>query len=340
MNKARILIRLGKAYLSYKRRDEEPVGLPLRMWVETSTLCNLKCPMCPNKDFSREQRSVLDLDLFKRIVDQAAGVVNDMYLHHRGEPFTNPNLFAMIRYAEAAGIRTRFHTNGGIMNEERALQLLDAKPHMVSFSVDGFSKVPYEAMRPGATFETTVQNILFLATEKRKRRQKLPYLEVERIRFRKPHPEENAEAIKLLREKFISHGVNEVIEKAEYEWSTGENSNCELPPAGNCCTFPWYAMVVCADGTVTPCPQDFWAKMNLGDFKTQTLQEIWHGAPYRQLRRSLHCNVADLEICRKCDRLCRKTVGGVPWQYAKTFLVDQLAGYGRLRRMLGTAERS
>ncbi len=295
--------------------------------------------MCPNKDLSRDERRVMDMDLFKRIVDQAAGVVNDMYLHHRGEPFTNPNLFAMIRYAESAGIRTRFHTNGGLMHADRARQLLDAKPHMVSFSVDGFSKAPYEAMRPGATFETTVQNILFLAAERKKRRQRFPYIEVERIRFRQPHPDENPDSIQRLRKKFLSHGVDEVIEKAEYEWSTADNSGCELPPAGNCCTFPWYAMVICADGTVTPCPQDFWAHMSLGDMKKQSLKEIWYGEPYRQLRRSLHHHVEDLALCRKCDRLCRKTVGGVPWQYAMTFLVDQLAGYGRIRRMLGTAER-
>lgn len=340
MNKLKVLYRLGTSLIGYKSRVEQPWGMPLRLWVETSNLCNLKCPMCPNKDLSGESRKLMELDLFKRIVDQAKGVVNDMYLHHRGEPFTNPALFDMIRYAEATGIKTRFHTNGGIMTEERAIRLLDAKPHMVSFSVDGFSKAPYEQARPGATFETTVQNILFLVAEKKKRCQKLPYIVVERIRFRVPHPDENAADVEALRQRFLSSGVDEVIEKAEYDWSTEDKADCDLPPAGNCCTFPWYAMVVCADGTVTPCPQDFWAKMNMGDLNRQSMREIWHGEAYRKLRRSLNNRVEDLALCRKCDRLCRKTVGGVPWQYAVTFLTDQLAGYGKVRKMLGTAERN
>jgi hypothetical protein len=33
-------------------------------------------------------------------------------------------------------------------------------------------------------------------------------------------------------------------------------------------------------------------------------------------------------------------VGGLPLQYMMTFLVDHLAGYGRVRRVLGTAERN
>jgi hypothetical protein len=34
-------------------------------------------------------------------------------------------------------------------------------------------------------------------------------------------------------------------------------------------------------------------------------------------------------------------VGGVPWQYALTFLTDQVVGYNRrLRRLIGTAERN
>jgi MoaA/NifB/PqqE/SkfB family radical SAM enzyme len=171
MKKIKTLFRLARAYRAYRRREETPTSLPLRLWVETSTRCNLRCPMCPNKDFPPAMRAVMDFDLFTSIVDQARGFVNDMYLHHRGEPFTHPRLFEMIRYAENAGIRTRFHTNGAMMDREKALRLLEAGPSFVSFSVDGFSKKPYEHARPGAIFEQTLDNILFLARERAARRQ-------------------------------------------------------------------------------------------------------------------------------------------------------------------------
>jgi MoaA/NifB/PqqE/SkfB family radical SAM enzyme len=99
-------------------------------------------------------------------------------------------------------------------------------------------------------------------------------------------------------------------------------------------------MVICSDGTVTPCPQDFWASLNMGNAREHTLREIWNGAAYRELRRSYRGDDALRPICAKCDRLYRKTVGGVPFQYMVTFLTDQLVGYGPLRRRLGTSERN
>ena len=46
-------------------------------------------------------------------------------------------------------------------------------------------------------------------------------------------------------------------------------------------------IVICADGTVTPCPQDFYACMRLGNVNEASLLEIWNGSAYRQLRRQL-----------------------------------------------------
>ena len=67
---------------------------------------------------------------------------------------------------------------------------------------------------------------------------------------------------------------------------------------------------------------------------------MWNGPAYRDLRRRLVSDLGSLTLCHKCDRLHRKTVGGVPLQYMFTFLTDQLIGYNRLRKRIGTAERN
>ena len=334
------LFRLSRSLMNYKRRSEVVQSMPIRLWVETSTMCNLECVMCPNKDLPDDEVSVMDLALFEKIVDEASGFAQDLYLHHRGEPFINPQLFSMIRYAEEAGLRTRFHTNGTMLTSGRTAKLLEAAPSMVSFSVDGFSKGPYERIRQGAAFEKTIGNIVFLAKQKRAAKLKKPYIIVERIKFKTPDPEENAESIAAMKKYLLDNGVDEVIEKDEYEWATEDTTANTSPDHGNCCTFPWYAMVICADGTVTPCPQDFWAKMVMGNARTASLREIWNGDAYHELRRGFRENIDSLPLCRKCDRLSRDVVAGVPLQYAKTFLVDQFAGYGKLRKLLGSSERS
>ena len=335
----RNVIHLFRIFVDYRRRAEVVRTLPIRLWIESSSICNLRCVMCPNKDMRREDLKLMSLDLFRKIVDEAKGSVNDLYLHHRGEPFTNPALFDMIAYARAAGIKTRFHSNGTLMDAAKTEQLLKAGPDYVSFSIDGFEKSVYEKVRIGATFEKTIDNIVRLLDMKKAMNLKRPYVVVEKIRFLHHDVPENREQVTALRSRFLAAGVNEVIEKDEYIWAEEKAPEMKGPRTCSICTYPWYAMVICADGTVTPCSQDFWAKMNMGNAATQSLEEIWNGEPYRELRRRFKTDIGSLPLCHKCDRLYRKTVGGIPFQYMVTFLVDQLIGYNKLRQWVGSGER-
>ncbi len=334
-----ILARMLRIYAGYRRCSETATALPLRLWVESSSRCNLRCPMCPNKSLPPGEKALMDMDLFRKIVDEARHFVNDMYLHHRGEPFLNPALFDMIACAGEAGIRTRFHTNGSLLDEKKMEKLLKAGPDLVSFSIDGFEKHSYEKIRAGANFEQTVANVIALVTARNSMNLRKPYVVVEKIRFRNPGEPENKDKVAELWQRFLKAGVDEVIEKDEYVWAEETAPEPAGPRTYSVCTFPWYAMAICADGTVTPCPQDFQARLNMGNVGSSTLREIWNGDAYRSLRRGFKTGADSLPLCRKCDRLRRKTVAGVPFQYMLTFLIDQFVGYNRLRRMLGTFER-
>jgi len=125
---------------------------------------------------------------------------------------------------------------------------------MVSFSVDGFTKSPTNRFRVGATFEKTVDNILRLAAIRREGKFKRPYIIVEKIRFKNPETTARQEEISALRRRFLDAGVDEIIEKAEYVWA---EASAPEPPRPRLFRMhvPWYAMVICFDGTVTPAPR-------------------------------------------------------------------------------------
>ena len=332
--------RMGRIYLAYRRRQATLSHLPLRLWIETASCCNLRCVMCPNKDVAATAKGLMPLELFKKIIDQARHFALDVNLHHRGEPLMNPALFDMIRYANAARLKVRFHTNGALLDEVKARRLLEAGPDLVSFSFDGFTKETYERVRVGATFEKTRDNILRLVALRRKLGLKKPYVVIEKIRFRTRDAGGDPAAVQALCRQFLEAGVDEIIEKEEYVWAAPAAPEVGGERSFSVCTFPWYAMVICADGTVTPCPQDFHAVLKLGNAWETSLNEIWNGPAYRQLRAQFAMDIESLTICRTCDRLRRKTVGGVPLQYMATFLTDQLLSYGRLRKWLGTHERN
>ena len=332
--------RLGRQYLDYKGKKIHLNTFPMRLWIESSLICNLKCIMCPNKEIPGSGKGMMEFDLFKKIIDEACDFVSDVYLHHRGEPLVNPRLFDMIRYAREKSVGVRFHTNATLLTEEKAEKLIEAGPQMISISFDGFQKDLYEEVRLGADFERTLKNILDFLAIRKKKKSRIPYCIVERIDFNAHEKRLDTARVKTLTRQLLKSGLDEVIVKKEYTWVTENAPELSGIKSFNQCTFPWYAMVICWDGTVTPCPQDYMAGMALGNVKESGLKEIWNGDRYHQLRKALLEDASSLKLCGKCDRLCRKRVGGIPFQYLITFLSDQILGYGRLRRWVGSFERN
>jgi hypothetical protein len=63
------------------------------------------------------------------------------------------------------------------------------------------------------------------------------------------------------------------------------------------------------DGRVAACCYDYDGRMILGDLRRQTIAEIWHGEPYRRLRRAQATgDFAEWPLCRNCDRRLRPLI--------------------------------
>jgi radical SAM protein with 4Fe4S-binding SPASM domain len=338
MNWFRTASSLAKILYHY-RAGKTRLGVPpIRLWIETSLVCNLRCVMCPNKEIPAADKGIMGLDLFRQIIDEAATFANDVNVHHRGEPLTNPHLPEMIHYAVDAGLKVRFHTNATLLDKELTRAIIEAEPDWVSISLDGFGKDAYEQIRRGAHFDKTVSNVLSFLETRARMGSRRPYITVERIEFADPTIAADQEEVERLASLFREKGLDEVIVKQEYTWATESASPPCDPLAGSVCTFPWYAMVICWDGTVTPCPQDYFAGMRLGNVREQSIREIWNDGPYVALRQRLLSDPQGLSLCSRCDRLTRRRVAGIPLQYAFTFLTDHLIGYGWPRRIIGSSE--
>lgn len=80
------------------------------------------------------------------------------------------------------------------------------------------------------------------------------------------------------------------------------------------CNMPWKDSYFASDGTVFPCCI---MQERLGNMGTQSWAEIWNGAPYRNLRRTVHSwNPSD--VCRNCG-LPTGINGGNERQYTQFF---------------------
>lgn len=67
------------------------------------------------------------------------------------------------------------------------------------------------------------------------------------------------------------------------------------------CVLPFSQMVIRPDGKVSLCCQDALGKMTLGDCSKDDLMTIWHGEPFRDIRRKILKGRSAIRMCSQCD---------------------------------------
>jgi radical SAM protein with 4Fe4S-binding SPASM domain len=137
--------------------------LPTELQVEVTGACNLACEMCLVRYRPKLGKSegAMSFAIFKNIVDELPAL-EKITLQGLGEPLLAPDLFEMIEYAAARGVRMGFNTNGTFLTRERAERLVKVGLDWLHISVDGATAETYESIRHGSSFERVRKNVIGL----------------------------------------------------------------------------------------------------------------------------------------------------------------------------------
>ncbi|MCL5018715.1 MAG: radical SAM protein [Candidatus Pacearchaeota archaeon] len=129
---------------------------PIKLYLETTQKCNLKCIMCDQHIFSSEGKE-FPIELFNKIkpLIKQAEEVNFFYV---GEPLLSKNLKKFLIDTKNYAFLPKIFTNGTILNEE-ILNLFDERGVFVNISLESATKNIYEMIRNGASFEIFMNNL-------------------------------------------------------------------------------------------------------------------------------------------------------------------------------------
>ncbi len=322
MSRPSDLLRLAKVYWHYavSRRDRCRYP-PYRLWVEPTSLCNLRCPMCPNKSLDESQRGVMEMDLFRDIIDQASGFVHDINIHHRGESLLHPRLPEMICYAADRRIMVKLHTNATLLDEDKSRQLIRSGLGLISFSFDGLDAETYERYRKGADFQETVENILRFLRIKKQMGAANPQTIFEMMDLTEVDRRYRLDGLAAFRSQFDGLPLDRFVVKRPHNFG----GSVRLSPGGDPslrpltpCTFPWHSLVIFWDGQVVPCPQDFFGQLAVGNARQTRLKDLFNAPRMVSLRRSmLQREISEEDPCARCDLIRRPTILGIPMQSLK-----------------------
>jgi putative metalloenzyme radical SAM/SPASM domain maturase len=127
-------------------------SLPSKLFVETTTRCNLKCQSCVKQS---KENGITEGDMSMASFMALAPVfphLESLVLNGIGEPLLHPLLEDFMRIAKTsmpAGSWVGFQSNGTLLTHERADSLLVSGLDRICLSLDSVSSVTFKDLRAG-----------------------------------------------------------------------------------------------------------------------------------------------------------------------------------------------
>lgn len=317
LNSRRIL-NAAKLFSSYyiSKTIKKPIqwGMPLSMEIEPTTSCNLRCPQCPSglREFTRDT-GMLDLNLYKKIIDELHPELVWLILYFQGEPFLNKSFLEFVKYAASKNLYTATSSNAHYFTDEMAKATVESGLDRLIISIDGTNQETYSKYRKGGQLNKVIEGTENLLKWKKELGIQTPHIIWQFIAFK--HNEHQIPEIKKLAKEI---GVDELgIKTAQiYDYQTSnefipENedlSRYSKTESGyqiknkllNQCWRMWRGSVITWDGLVVPCCFDKDATHRFGNITKQSFKSVWSGEQYNNFRKAILKSRKEIDICTNC----------------------------------------
>lgn len=265
--------------------------------VETTNICDAHCVICPRELYDQKPR-MMDMGLFRKIIDDAAQYdLESIDTCGFGECFLDKHLFERFAYvrerlpkAQVFVSTTAYHMTPEKWDD--VIKYID----ILKLSIYGATKETYERFHRGKVkYDGAMENIEgFLRYAKGKDG---PYTIGLFVQTEINMHETGMWLSKWepkLSEVFVWKPHNWVQGRGYRKIDDARQQTCGRPENG--------PMYIHADGTVSPCCWDIHKQIRLGSLVDQSIEQIYRGYAYRQLRDAHNKGDFSGYKCKFCDQ--------------------------------------
>jgi radical SAM protein with 4Fe4S-binding SPASM domain len=290
--------------------------------------------MCPsgNGEMKRTMGK-LDLNNFKKLIDEVGDDILQIQLWNQGEPFINKFFLEFVKYAHLKGIMTQTSTNGHfIRTDEQVESVIKSGLDILIFSMDGTNQESYEKYRVGGNYQLVMDTLERLANTKKRLHSRTPLIELQFLIFK--HNKSEIERIIAIAKKLdldrlsfktaqiYSNQQGEVFLPEDPVFSRYMFNGSDFVLKGgtkNGCKRLWLNPAVNWDGSVSPCCFDKDADFAFGNmFKSAiSFKEIWKSKQYHTFRHRIMTERKSVDMCNNCSE-------GLPDPYTKIIEISDL----------------
>ena len=300
-------LELPNAAPSRGRPGIEAQRLPVKLMLEPTSRCNLKCPLCVSGLRQIPKTSDMTFESFKGIYDQLELGCKAVTFHNFGEPLLNRQVPDMIAHAKEHGCEwTGLSTNATLLTDRWCKALTTCGLDHIWVSVDGLTQETYGRYRIGGKLSRVLEGIRRLVRYAKESSSPLE-IAMQFIVFK--HNEHELADVKQFAQELGVHQLDVKLSGSAArtdEFRPAENEhiavNRSATRSGPLCRWVYETIVVNCDGHVMPC---CWAGHNpvysMGNVFHHSVEEIWNTERYQRLRENVAARENLWKLCRdKC----------------------------------------
>ena len=276
---------------------------PFRLRIEGSSMCQLKCPSCPNASdaiYPAIGRGYLKVSDFRTLLEQNPGI-RDVELSNYGEIFLNPDLMEILKVAHdhRVGMRADTGANLNTATPEQLEGIVRYRLRSLSVSLDGASPETYGRYRVNGDYERVIGHIRMISEFKKSYRSRYPFLTWQFIVFGHNETEIHRARrmardlgmkfkLKLSWDEDFSpiHDPERVRQEVGYASRSEYRQLHGIDLGHDICHMLWDQPQINWDGRVLGCCRNFWGEFG-GDAFADGLQRVLNSQRMLAARRML-----------------------------------------------------
>ena len=301
--------------LSRVIRQPVILGIPYSYAIEPTSRCNLRCPQCPTGlETIKRNKGEFSNEAFQDLVRQISGEAIYLMLYLQGEPFINPELFEMIRFANQNNIYTCTSTNGHFLDEKNAVKTVKSGLDRMIISLDGTTQETYQKYRKGGSLQLVLAGIKNLVEAKQNLHSKTPVIILQFIVFK--HNEHQITDFKKL-------GIALRVDKTEVKSAQiyeSEYARAMIPDIGKFSRYRkdssgyrlkkklrnrfhriFSTAAITNDGNLISCCYDKDGDYLMGTTNNSSFRQLWANQTYNRFRLQVFNNRKGIDICKNCN---------------------------------------
>lgn len=316
----------------------KPLAGPILGTLVATYRCNLNCRMCPSHHADNASGpDEFDTGRMKSLLNGMAGLGVRALGFTGGEPLLREDIFELIDVAVRRRLVTHLNTNGLLLGEEQAKNLLATGIHSINISLDGASPRVHDRIRgrEGAGEATAAGVRELVARRNRMKHRSIIQLVmlVSEMNFREipsvldlavrigvdgvgfipehefpsaGRKEMSHEFLQILRDlPSLKKSVPFIDNSAEYLGLFPGHFSGMVSAAA--CLAGYNSITADCFGNVFPCVPWSMDREPIGNVSEDTLASIWRSASYREVRREMQlCSGCAWNCHKELDLLCRK----------------------------------